>query len=276
MIYYLNLEREKCRDYMCINSEIEIELMERFFAENSSFTVLHSLPVGEECANVLLYMSKFYKDKVLGETAEFLEWICPIQAGAALTDERVASVLDNVGDNISDKNPNYCELTSMYWLNKHISNEYIGLCHYRRIPDINEEDLKRISKNDIDVILPFPTIHYPNIDIQHKYCVKPDDWNVTKQAIEECAPEYADVFDEIFSGQYFYNYNILVAKEAVFKDYCNWMFMILRRVEELSVPKACERADRYLGYIGENLTTLYFLKNRDKLRVAHVGVRMLV
>ena len=39
---------------------------------------------------------------------------------------------DNTGDNISVKNPNYCELTGMYWAWKNLNCEYIGLCHYRR------------------------------------------------------------------------------------------------------------------------------------------------
>ena len=39
---------------------------------------------------------------------------------------------DNTGDNISAKNPNFCELTGMYWAWKNLSCEYIGLCHYRR------------------------------------------------------------------------------------------------------------------------------------------------
>ena len=33
------------------------------------------------------------------------------------------------GDHISSKNPNYCELTGLYWAWKNLDCEYIGLCH---------------------------------------------------------------------------------------------------------------------------------------------------
>ena len=39
---------------------------------------------------------------------------------------------DNTGENISNKNTMYCELTGMYWAYKNISCNYIGLVHYRR------------------------------------------------------------------------------------------------------------------------------------------------
>lgn len=39
---------------------------------------------------------------------------------------------DNTGENISAKNPYYCELTGLYWLWKNTEAEYKGLVHYRR------------------------------------------------------------------------------------------------------------------------------------------------
>ena len=37
----------------------------------------------------------------------------PVQAGAAINDP-LSYVGDNTGDNISEKNPTYCELTCLY------------------------------------------------------------------------------------------------------------------------------------------------------------------
>ena len=36
------------------------------------------------------------------------------------------------------------------------------------------------------------------------------------------------------------------------------------------------RSDRYIGYLGETLETLYFMKNADRLNIVHAECRMLV
>lgn len=39
---------------------------------------------------------------------------------------------DDTGDNISEFNPYYCELTGVYWAWKNLDYDYLGLVHYRR------------------------------------------------------------------------------------------------------------------------------------------------
>ncbi len=270
------LEKKGLADFICIDSKMEAALMEKYYEETGTFAALHSYGIGREKPGISVYITKFYKDQVLRHEYKREKWMKSIQAGAALTDVRVADMLDNTGDNISEKNVNYSELTAMYWISRHIDDDYLGLFHYRRILDVKEDDLYRIKENDIDVILPYPTIHYPDINEHHKRYLKEQDWNAMLKALEECAPAYAKVLPDVFADKYFYNYNMLIARKQVFRDYCNWLFPILKRTEELSTPRGWERADRYIGYLGESLMTLYFMVHKNDLRIAHTGRLMLI
>ncbi|HCT91288.1 MAG TPA: hypothetical protein DF613_07905 [Lachnospiraceae bacterium] len=271
------LEEKGFTDYVCIDAGVEAALMEEYYSRKGMFPSLRSYGgSGNVPFSLAVYMSCFHRDKKLKKRYYMPEWVQPIQAGAALTDERIADVCDNMGENISEKNKNYSELSALYWVGKHGTADYLGLYHYRRTLDVTEADLGKISSNEVDVILPFPTIHYPDILEHHGRYLKEEDWEAMIRALSELAPAYAEALPAIFSGSYFYNYNMLIARRSVFRAYCDWLFPILSRTEELSDPKGSERADRYIGYLGENLTTLYFLYHKEDLRIAHAGRRMLI
>ena len=69
----------------------------------------------------------------------------PVQVGVEGKEKILDYQPDNEGENISSKNPYYCELTALYWAWKNLKADYIGLTHYRRhfacnkIIPLNEE-----------------------------------------------------------------------------------------------------------------------------------------
>ncbi len=294
------LEERDFTNYQCIDSKAEAELLKAFYGEEGRFCPLASYSLGPaETAgnaentenieniehtehtkgvplNIAVYMSKFYKDRPLKSAYELPAWVHPIQAGAALTESRIADILDNEGEHISMKNPNYSELTASYWAGKHGTADYLGLYHYRRILDVTGEDLRRIGANDIDVVLPYPSMHCPDIREHRKRYLKDADWEAMLLALKELEPAYGEALPKLFQGQYFYNFNMLIAKREIYRQYCDWMFPILARTEELSVPKGSERKDRYIGYLGESLTTLFFLYHEKDFKIAHTGCLMLI
>jgi len=267
--------------YTCLDSAKESRLIERYFTRLGLFPSVHSLGQEAETVNLCVFMARFYKDQALKNQFAIPKWIHPIQAGAVLTNLRISELTDDTGENISAKNVNYCELTALYWMWKNRlasccgDNTYYGLFHYRRILDLTEQDLCRLKANDVDVVLPFPTLHEPDILEHHSRYVAERDWEAMKQALAELRPEYAQALPRIFAQSYFYNYNLILAKKKVLRQYCQWLFPILERTEELSEPKGWQRRDRYIGYLGENLMTLYFMYHQQDLNIFHTGRLML-
>lgn len=266
---------------ICMDSHMEADLMEQYFTELNSFPSVHSLCADEKIPYAKVYMIKFFKDVALSKNAVIPDWVQQIQVGADLTDIRVAEQLDNEGENISAKNRNYCETTAFYWLwknklNKPDDTDYYGFYHYRRVLDISDEDLKRMKANDVDVVVQFPTLHEPDIKEHHTRYVREEDWQVMLEVMGELFPEYRKAYDTIFAQEYFYNYNLIIAKPGVLKAYCEWLFAILEATEQRSTAKGSERSDRYLAYMSESLFTLYFFYNRDKLKIYHTGRFMFI
>lgn len=250
---------------------------------DKDFIPLAALPVGYHRAGMHMFMAKFYQDKILSSAYGLPEWITPIQVGTALCEERVANIYDNDGENISEKNGNYSELTALYWIwkNRLLQNlpggrdEFYGLSHYRRILELSDDDILKLADNDVDVVLPYPMPYEPNIEAHHKRYLKDKDWEAMFTAVREIQPAYAEKLPEILGQQYLYHYNIILARKEVLANYCAWLFPILERTEELSEPKGCDRKDRYIGYMGETLETIYFMANKDKLNITHAGCRFL-
>ena len=274
------LEHQGFSHYARLTSSRWSQLMSYHYLCGKEYLPLPALPVGCQKSVVRMFMAKFHKDKPLTEAYQLPLWITPVQVGAALCRERAAELLDSDGMNISVKNVNYSELTALYWIWKNhlnvFGNAYYGLSHYRRILELSEDDLLRLESNNVDVVLPYPMPYEPNIEEHHKRYLAEVDWDALLTALKELQPEYAKAFPSILHQQYFYNYNIILAREKVLNAYCSWLFPILERIEQLSIPKGWERKDRYIGYMGETLETLYFLHNQNRLNIVHTGCRFLV
>ena len=277
-----SLENHGFFRYHRVNSQEYASVMELYFAKEGNFSLLRPLPMGKRKAFVRCLAALSDMDKPMRSRIDYEDWLEPVQVGAALVERTIASLRDDFGENISHKNRNYSELTALYWLWKNrLQSEggehmYYGLMQYRRRLQISEDDFLRLEANEVDVVLPYPMIYEPDISVHPKRYLKEEDWQVLLSALQELHPAYAKAFPSVLSQPYFYNYNIILARKNVLAAYCKWLFPVLERVEELSVPKGKDRADRYIGYIGEVLETLYFMYHKAKLHIVHTGCRFFV
>ena len=269
-------------NYTRLTSDRWNELMKLYHLKLGQFLPLSALPVGCSKPFVRIFMAKSHLDRALRKRVDLPDYVFPIQVGRVNADRTIADIVDNTGDNISNCNGNYSEMTGLYWIWKNKlekgsdDSSYYGFGQYRRMLEFSDDDLLRLIDNDVDVALPYPMPYEPNIHAHHNRYIKKDDWDVLMRAVTELAPAYCSYFDSVLEQQYLYNYNVILAKKSVLRDYCKWLFPILFRTEELTDGK--NRSDRYIGYLAETLETLYFIKNSDKfggkLNIVHTVCKL--
>lgn len=168
----------------------------------------------------------------------------PVHVGAEGKDIELGYTKDNTGENISNKNSSYCELTGMYWSWKNLESSYVGLAHYRR-----HFSLSKKSKDPFDNILQFAELK-PMLE---KYCVfvpkrrkyyietmyshyahthYAEHLDVTKQIISEKYPEYLESCEKIYKQTSAFMFNMMIMRKDLFDSYCQWLFDILFELEK--------------------------------------------
>lgn len=223
-----------------------------------------------EDVNTTMYMAKCHVDRTLKEDTSAYDWETPIQVGASLTDVKICETRDNTGENISDKNREYCELTALYWIWKNDRrSKYAGLCHYRRHFNLTKELLEKLEYSDIDVILTIPILNFPNVKAAYIHDHYEEDWNIMLMAIRELAPEYYDAAEKLQSGVFYYAYNMFFARKEILDDYCAWLFPILEYCEKKCQKKEDTYQNRYIGFLAERLLSVYFLHHETEYKIVH-------
>ena len=220
----------------------------------------------------------------------------PIHVGKALHPELDLGIQgDNTGDNISDKNGSYCELTGMYWAWKNLKDvDIIGLCHYRRYFDI--ESPRSLNKEPI-IRKDIPFISIPNLQkILDKYdIILPGksyfcdslwdayaighnclDMKVVEDVISQIYPKYINAFKYIMKENNSYcPCNMLICTKSRFDDYCSWLFAIMTKVEQrIDISNYDCYQKRVFGFISERLLNVYVYHNR--LNVCHRPIASMV
>lgn len=208
-----------------------------------------------------------------------------LEVGTALHEKPVAEYLhDNTGLNISEKNPNYCELTGLYWIWKNRNDDYKGLVHYRRFfgksnlsgnfKDIYsyEELVGMLDRSDI--ITSYDEIYKENAknQILRSSCT-PENFELLRNTVIRMYPDYQKDFDRFFSQNKAMQFNMMFCRGKLFDEYCEWLFSILFEVEkhvDLSSSNAYQK--RIYGFFGERLMNIWILHHRltdTKLKIVN-------
>lgn len=223
-----------------------------------------------EKISAMTYRVQCAKDVSLAETGKEREWVTPLQAGAALTEERVTQVTDADGVSISEKNAYYNEMTGMYWLWKNTKWDYSGICHYRRQ---FESDIvwQYILNDEAEVILPMPALVYPNLAGYYLNWGEQSYYDMMLRVIKEQHPDYYETAIWCAEHPIFYPNNIFIAKRAILEDYCEFAFSVIDEVEERMKDYDGEKQKRC--WLSEHVTTIYFMEHHFDYRIAFSNLR---
>ena len=200
----------------------------------------------------------------------------PVHVGADGKDD-LGYIKDNSGDNISKKNPFFCELTGLYWAWKNLNADYIGLAHYRRHFSIKkksndkfenvltEQQLQKILEKT-DVVLTKKRKYYiENLYSHYKHTMYIEPLDETGKIIEEIYPEYSAYFNKLHKRTSAHMFNMFIMKKEILNEYCTWLFDILFELEKRTDASQYDSFHaRFYGRISELLLDVWINKNQIK------------
>lgn len=224
-------------------------------------------------------------------------YFLPIQAGAALHEPIIGYQPDNEGDNISIKNPHFCELTCHYWAWKNLKGtDIVGLNHYRRYFDFMKKwpqfsadklfiptddflkkeyqfpDLEELLKK-YDIILPVARHWRVSNTLQYGDYHIAKDWEMLRQIIKERSPQYIPAFEKTMDNSNIsVGYNMFITHWKYFDAYSKWLFDILFEVERCVPPVDDPIQSRIYGYMSERLINVFCESHH--LRIKHIPLIM--
>ena len=247
-----------------------------------------------------VYVS-FYKDYYIHKSEIFK----PFFVGNAIKKNNLNIPGDDTGDNISEKNLTFNELTLTYWAWKNSMQDYIGFGHYRRyfvydkisllrriflkltkkrfkkekkkevireIKNFEKEIVKEID--NFDIILPKPIIMSRTLKEQYGDEHYIEHYEKMGEVINKLFPQMYKSFLQASNKNTFYIANMFIFKRDIFEDYCNFVFKVLFKLEEiLEVPKD-KYQSRIFGYLAERLLIIYIehITNEKDYRVKYLDV----
>ncbi len=217
----------------------------------------------------------------------------PIHVGKANSAHTLPYPGDDEGENISEKNPTFCECTGLYWAWKNLHDvQAVGLCHYRRYFDFHGQGLPevpytvfpadrmlslnyKVPQTVVSAVIKHDTIvlakpeFVPYTLAQHyELCHNERDWNILGQIIRAKSDEKYFRAYQIYGNQRnsFSPYNMFLMNRNNFDRYCQWLFTILEEAEHrIDISEYTPYQKRIFGFMAERLLNIWVLAEQKKV-----------
>lgn len=186
---------------------------------------------------------------------------------------------DDTGDEISDKNCYYSELTGLYWAARNCPEADIkGSCHYRRYL-INAQG-KAYTAAEIEAVLQkydmmttktlsLRSAYYDGFKENHHI----KDLDLLAAVLKEKFPAYYPVFEKLVHENKTYFGNMIICRRELFDAYVNWLFEIFFCMEpQMDFSGYDDYHKRVFGFLSEFLLKVYAVVNGLKVHESVVGM----
>lgn len=227
----------------------------------------------------------------------------PIFAGRALHGDALTIHGDDVGENISMLNNQFCELTVLYWIWKNCRTDIVGLVHYRRyFADLNHPEMNIIHKDkpilDVSrlselmssenrVFLPKPQgfgkrrilklfKKQRTVYQQYKDCHFKKDWLELEKTVNRLFPAYAETLGKVKNDTQMSCCNMFIAYKSFVDAYCTWLFEILFDLyNRLDTSGYDNYQRRIFGFMAERLLNVYVRHHAADLDIQYLDITFL-
>ena len=186
----------------------------------------------------------------------------PITSGASRN--KLPYRKDNIGENISDKNLSYGELTILYWMWKNDRSKYVGLNHYHRYfykeKLITKKEIHEILKEQ-DIIVPQSINLECSLLEQYASVHYKKDLLMACQEIIKRDKSYKPYIKEVLNDNKLYCGNMFISRKELIDEYASFLFPILFLLEnQISYLMYSRYNQRVFGFLAELIFTIYIKK----------------
>ncbi len=197
----------------------------------------------------------------------------PLHVGKAGKNLELGFQGDDTGENISGKNPSFCELTGVYWAYRNLEADYVGLCHYRRYfrgrrgKDkwnciLTEQEAEALLQK-APVVLPKRRNYYiETVYNQYVHSHPAEGLDLALSLAAAQGASYRQAAERLKHRSWTHIYNMFLMRRDIFDGYCQWLFDILFQVEQQLDTSAYSAYDkRVFGFVAERLLDVYLEAN---------------
>ena len=227
--------------------------------------------------------------------------LCVAVCGGSKLNPPPDGAIPDYGDrgSISEKNPEYCELTVQYYAWKNEKLDSYGFCHYRRFLSFYEAEKrpylvfgklsskqkKRLipTADDIlektgkyDIIIPKAedmgmNVYQKYVDSEHLFG---EDIDLFIKILKDKYPYLAAASDEYMMQNKQYFCNMFVMKREIFYDYSERLFSLLFEFDKHKKMHGDFQKDRTDGYLAERFLGVYLTYARSQGKTVYECLRI--